>query len=112
MLHGWLGILMNVYTGAAMIKIKIKNISITQESFLVCISNQFLSRAKHFSDFYHHILFILELLGKEFQSKVEPGGYKMENLMHVPSEKQNVRTERLISHKCPSHRKLAMLEFS
>ena len=38
------------------------------------------------------------------------GGYKMENPTSVPSRRQALRTERLISHKCLIHRKLIILE--
>lgn len=34
----------------------------------------------------------------------------MENPTSVPSRRQALRTERLISHKCPIHRKLIILE--
>lgn len=36
-------------------------------------------------------------------------GYGMENLTHVPSEKQNLKTERLISCKCLIYRKSKLI---
>lgn len=39
-------------------------------------------------------------------------GYKMENLLQVPSGRQNLRTERPISHRCPIYRTLIIPEFS
>lgn len=36
----------------------------------------------------------------------------MGKLMHMSSGKQDLRTERLISHECQMYRKLIMLEFS
>ena len=34
----------------------------------------------------------------------------MEKLMHVPSEKENLRTEKQSSSKCPVYRKVTILE--
>ena len=34
---------------------------------------------------------------QEYQSKNGTSGYKMQSLIHVPSEKQNLRNENLIS---------------
>lgn len=39
-------------------------------------------------------------------------GDKIGNLTHVPSKKQNLRTEKLTFHKCLIYRKLIMLECS
>ena len=36
----------------------------------------------------------------------------MENLLQVPSGRQNLRTERPISHQCPIYRTLIIPEFS
>lgn len=36
----------------------------------------------------------------------------MENLMHVPSGRQNLKTTILMSHTCLIYRELIMLEFS
>ena len=43
---------------------------------------------------------------------METGGYKMKNPTYVPSGKQNLKTERLISHKSLIYRKLVTFEFS
>lgn len=55
---------------------------------------------------------IRKMCVKEFQSKMDPEAIKWKNLTHVPLGKENLRTERLISHKCLIYRKLIMLECS
>lgn len=38
---------------------------------------------------------------KVFQSEMKLRDMKMENLTHAPTEEENLRTEKLIFHKCP-----------
>lgn len=49
---------------------------------------------------------------KEIQLKNGTGRDKMESLIFVPSEKQNLRTKTLFSCKCLIYRKLKILAFS
>ena len=65
-----------------------------------------MAQQKHFSNH------ISEYYSEKNSIKNGTGRNKTENVIPVPSEKENLRTETLLSCKCLTYRKLIILKFS